>query len=150
MKAKKIVFNTLLLFALISCKQSPSELPKSFSSYNEAVSKVKNTYFDVEETINTKDRSKDNWVTSAAYKGGFLIIGMKGKEYIFDEVPESVWNDFKNSDDLGKFYNQNIKNKFPLTLKGQSSTDTQCNGITKKGKRCKRNATKNGFCFQHG
>ena len=33
---------------------------------------------------------------------------MKGKDYIFDELPYDVWEKFKNSDDLGKTYHKII------------------------------------------
>lgn len=145
----------LLLFSVIlfSCKQN-SELPKQFSSYDEAVNKVENASFSTVEEAETEGKSENNFIESAKYYSnddvkGFLILNFNGKEYIFDEVPITVWNDFKSSDDMGKYYNQSIRGKYILTLTNQSNIDTQCRATTNNGNRCKRTATHDGFCFQH-
>ena len=150
MKSKLLLLFSVILF---SCKQN-SELPKQFSSYDEAVNKVENANFKIEENADVEGKSENNWIESAKYfandeQSGFLIINMKGKEYIFDEVPITVWNDFKSSDDMGKYYNQSIRGKYILTLTNQSKIDTQCRATTNNGNRCKRTATNEGFCFQH-
>ena len=154
---KKIIitrFASLILLIFISCKDNSSNLPKQFASYDEAVNKVENANFKIEENADVEGKSENNWIESAKYfandeQSGFLIINMKGKEYIFDEVPITVWNDFKSSDDMGKYYNQFIRGKYILTLTNQSNIDTQCRATTNNGNRCKRTATHDGFCFQH-
>ena len=150
MKSKLLLLFSVILF---SCKQN-SELPKQFSSYDEAVNKVENANFKIEENADVEGKSENNWIESAKYfandeQSGILIINMKGKEYIFDEVPITVWNDFKSSDDMGKYYNQSIRGIYILTLTNQSNIDTQCRATTNIGNRCKRTATHDGFCFQH-
>ena len=143
----------LVFLFLLGCKEGNAQ-PEAFTSYNEAQQFVNNTDFDIEETANTDGRSTNNWISSAEYKAndkanGFLSMGMKGKQYVFDEVPYSVWEELKNADDMGDYYHDNIKGKYILTLKGNMEADTQCKGITKKGKQCKRTAIEYGYCFQH-
>ena len=150
MKSKLLLLFSVILF---SCKQN-SELPKQFSSYDEAVNKVENANFSIVEEAETEGKSENNFIESAKYYSndnvnGFLILNFNGKEYIFDEVPITVWNDFKSSDDMGKHYNQFIRGKYILTLTNQSNIDTQCRATTNNGNRCKRTATNEGFCFQH-
>ena len=150
MKSKLLLLFSVILF---SCKQN-SELPKQFSSYDEAVNKVENASFSTVEEAETEGKSENNFIKSAKYYSndnvnGFLILNFNGKEYIFDEVPITVWNDFKSSDDMGKHYNQFIRGKYILTLTNQSKIDTQCRATTNNGNRCKRTATNEGFCFQH-
>ena len=150
MKSKLLLLFSVILF---SCKQN-SELPKQFSSYDEAVNKVENANFSIVEEAETEGKSENNFIESAKYYSndnvnGFLILNFNGKEYIFDEVPITVWNDFKSSDDMGKHYNQFIRGKYILTLTNQSKIDTQCRATTNNGNRCKRTATHDGFCFQH-
>ena len=150
MKSKLLLLFSVILF---SCKQN-SELPKQFSSYDEAVNKVENANFSIVEEAETEGKSENNFIESAKYYSndnvnGFLILNFNGKEYIFDEVPITVWNDFKSSDDMGKYYNQFIRGKYILTLTNQSKIDTQCRATKNNGNRCKRTATNEGFCFQH-
>ena len=150
MKSKLLLLFSVILF---SCKQN-SELPKQFSSYDEAVNKVENSNFSIVEEAETEGKSENNFIESAKYYSndnvnGFLILNFNGKEYIFDEVPITVWNDFKSSDDMGKHYNQFIRGKYILTLTNQSKIDTQCRATKNNGNRCKRTATNEGFCFQH-
>lgn len=149
---KHLLLITIFLLNL-SCKKEVT-VPQSFATYSEAQRFVNNSDFNIEETANTEGKSRDNWISSAEYKAndennGFLSIGMRGKQYVFDEVPYIVWEKFTNAEDMGEYYHENIKGKYTLTLKGENETDTQCNGITKKGNRCKRTATDNGYCFQH-
>ena len=150
MKSKLLLLFSVILF---SCKQN-SELPKQFSSYDEAVNKVENANFSIVEEAETEGKSENNFIESAKYYSndnvnGFLILNFNGKEYIFDEVPITVWNDFKSSDDMGKYYNKFIRGKYILTLTNQSKIDTQCRATKNNGNRCKRTATNEGFCFQH-
>ena len=150
MKSKLLLLFSVILF---SCKQN-SELPKQFSSYDEAANKVENANFSIVEEAETEGKSENNFIESAKYYSndnvnGFLILNFNGKVYIFDEVPITVWNDFKSSDDMGKHYNQFIRGKYILTLTNQSKIDTQCRATKNNGNRCKRTATNEGFCFQH-
>lgn len=42
-----------------------------------------------------------------------LIITIKGnREYVHENVPEGIWNEFKKAESKGKFYTMNIKGKY--------------------------------------
>ncbi|UBB90897.1 hypothetical protein J4771_06030 [Candidatus Kaistella beijingensis] len=116
---KQIFLFGLLL--LLGCKKSP-QIPNEFNSYIEAKQIVRSADLSIQEEAETDGRSANNWIREAKYyannkNSGYLIINMKGKDYIFDELPYNVWEKFKNEDDLGKAYHQMIKGKYNLKLK---------------------------------
>jgi hypothetical protein len=49
-------------------------------------------------------------------KTGFLIIETSDNEYIHKDVPLEIWQEFSDSESLGKYYNRKIKNRFQLQL----------------------------------
>jgi lysyl-tRNA synthetase class 2 len=57
---------------------------------------------------------KSSTVSSISYtETGDLLVGfLNGTEYIYKEVPKSVFEDMKKSESVGKFLNSNIKGKF--------------------------------------
>jgi len=97
----------------------PSELPfarePGFTSYDEAIGCVRSHY--PGESIDTR---RSSWITSAEYfpaEGrGYLILGMRGRPYIFAGVPPQVWQEFKDAPSLGSYYNQNIRGQYRLNL----------------------------------
>jgi hypothetical protein len=113
---------TLLIYFLIlpitgysqsNCK----DLPKTFYSYAEAISKVKSAKFSFVDNLNT---SRSSFINSAHYYScdgitGFLIIGLNNKLYIHKDLPMKVWLSFKNSDSLGSFYSKNIRYRYRLS-----------------------------------
>ena len=60
------------------------------------------------EKVDTPNSSFINYLTYYS-ESEHLIICMNGKEYVFANVPSSLWSDFKSADSAGTFYNQNIK-----------------------------------------
>ena len=113
-----LLFGFLLLFG---CKKSP-QIPKQFNSYIEAQYIVQSADLSIQEEAQTEGRSENNWIREAKYfandkNSGYLIINMNGKDYIFDELPYSVWEQFKNAEDLGTAYHRLIKGKYNLKLK---------------------------------
>ena len=52
-----------------------------------------------------------------------LIICMNGKEYTFANVSEALWNDFKNAESKGKFYNEEMKGKTEYHIKDYDGTN---------------------------
>ena len=96
-----------------------NNLPSYFSSYTDAVYRVKNAQFSYTDNVNT---SRSSFVTSANYyscdgKIGYLIIGLKYREYIHKDVPFSVWIAFKQASSFGQFYNRYIKGRYILYLR---------------------------------
>lgn len=117
------LFSLFILFQslfFVSCSQKTSceQLPTQFSSYKEAVNKIKGASFKISDRVNT---SRSSWITSASYYScdgstGYFIFVAKGKEYIHKEVPFTIWTGFKNAESFGNFYNKNIKHKYILIL----------------------------------
>ena len=60
------------------------------------------------EKVDTPNSSFINYITYYS-DSDHLIICMKGKEYVFANVPSSLWADFKAAESTGTFYNQYIK-----------------------------------------
>ena len=60
------------------------------------------------EKVNTPNSSFISYITYYS-DSEHLIICMNGKEYVFANIPSSLWSDFKSADSVGTFYNQNIK-----------------------------------------
>lgn len=111
---KKLLILLISLNLLLSCKQTPTEIPATFSNYEHALNTVEKGSFAIDETTDT---SESDWITSAHYvsndgKKGILVLGMKEKEYIFADIPLQVWEDFKNAESKGKFYHTRIKGKY--------------------------------------
>ncbi|MCT4151336.1 KTSC domain-containing protein [Elizabethkingia anophelis] len=149
----------LLSFAfiiLVSCSKTPSQNnsnkdPHTASTYNEALSIINANNYIIEEQIDT---SNSDWITSVEYRAddpenGYLIIGMNGKEYTFDGVPIDIWEDMKEAEDIGEYYNENIRGFYTMSLNRNSDIQSLCKAITKKGTQCSRVAKVNGYCFQH-
>jgi len=105
--------------ANISCNNSScNELPTQFNNYEQALSEIKSTDFSFEDSVDT---SRSSFIESASFyscdsKSGYLIIGIRNTEYIYQNVPISVWEEFKEAESFGKFYNSNIKDRYLLSL----------------------------------
>ncbi len=134
MRILLIIFYILLL---ISCNQEkidnlgsqisvseyePSncnELPAYFNNYKHALEKVKSASFKISDKINTY---KSIWIRGASFyscdsQTGFLIIETDKKEYIHQDVPINVWNNFKKAGSFGSYYSSNIKGKYKIKIK---------------------------------
>ncbi|WP_377981306.1 KTSC domain-containing protein [Aquirufa esocilacus] len=116
----KILILNLLYFISISSlgQQDCNKLQSNFNNFNEALSKIKSTKFIFTEKINT---SKSSWIRSASYfscdnKNGYFIIRTDKQIYIHKDLPIRVWNNFKNTNSYGSFYNLKIKNRYQLSV----------------------------------
>lgn len=90
----------------------------NFTSYEEAIIWVRHKNNLKKDTVDT---SKSSWIRAAEYYTdgsgyGFLILNMKGKEYIWENVPIEVWTGFKNADSFGKYYHRYIKGNYYMDL----------------------------------
>jgi len=94
-----------------------SSADPEFETYVEATDYVRRTYSG--ESIDT---SRSSWITSAEYfeanGRGYLILGMRGHEYIFAGVPSRVWEGFKAAPSFGQYYHAEIRGRYRLELKG--------------------------------
>jgi hypothetical protein len=108
-----------VLFLFNACFQTNCEqLPKSYDSYDEALSLIRAAKFQYEDKANT---SKSSWIRGAEYyscdgKTGYFILITDSKEYIHAGMPLDVWEGFKNAESFGKYYNDYIKHKYLLSL----------------------------------
>lgn len=115
-KMKQLIL--IMSFVIISCKGDCESLNKNFSTYKDAISSVKECGFKMEDKVNTDS----SWIDSIEYYScdevlGYLIINTKsGHSYIHKNVPIQLWNQFKNADSFGRFYNQRIKGSYYLRL----------------------------------
>ena len=116
MKTSFILFVAVIL---LSCNSQDCEtLPKSFKSYNNAVNTVEHASFNYKDGVNT---SKSSWIRDADYYScdntvGFLIIETDSRSYIYQNVPISIWKEFKQASSFGRYYNSRIKGKYRLSL----------------------------------
>lgn len=119
----KILIQSLLFIGVLvsftSCKnQSCESFPVNFNSNKEALNKIKSTDFKLEDSVNT---SRSSVIESAHYfscdgSSGYLLIVIRNKEYIYQNVPISVWKQFKKADSFGSFYNTYIRGKYHLKV----------------------------------
>jgi KTSC domain len=117
----KIFTKTLLLLTIAlvlnACQRTKcSELPSSFSSFKDALTKIRGASFELETSANT---SSSSWIDSAEYYScngstGYLILETEGREYIHENVPLEIWNGFESADSKGEYYNDRIKHHYRL------------------------------------
>lgn len=121
----KIKFVFLFLLLILSCSKEPqrisdcSEIKLPFNTYEDLITVVESSKFTIEDKADT---SKSSWIRSAKYyscdgKTGYLIYSTDKQNYIHQNIPIEVWNEFKNADSFGSYYNKNIKGKYRLTPK---------------------------------
>jgi len=115
----RTIFILIFFFTTTCYSQSCEQLPESFSSYNTAISRIRNSSFAYMDVANT---SRSSWITSAEYyscdgKTGYLIYSTnKGYTYIHKGVPLEIWNAFKNATSIGSYYDSHIKGRYRLTI----------------------------------
>lgn len=107
-----------IFFVACSTKNKCDQLPQHFLTYDDAVTKIKSANFKIQEDANT---SKSSWIKAASFyscdgNSGYFIIETAGKEYLYAEMPYSIWTEFKNAQSFGNYYNRNIKNRYTFTL----------------------------------
>jgi len=113
----KIIKIFVLIFILFTLDSFALE-STTFTSYDQAKSWVRtNPHF----TKDTVDTSKSSWIRGAEYYtdgsgAGYLILNMKGKEYIWEGAPLNVWEGFKEATSFGKYYHKHIKGRYILEL----------------------------------
>lgn len=117
----KLIFILTIFFStFVDCKSQNCEtFPKSFESYEAAIQLIDLTEFEFKDNVNTL---KSSWLSYAKYyscdskKGFFIIKTTKNYEYIHQDLPIEIWNQFKNAYSFGQFYNERIRGKYRLSL----------------------------------
>lgn len=116
--SKFAIFTILLFTFLIPLANLMASDRPSFNSYDDAISWVRNNHGLSKDSVDT---SKSSWIRGAEYYSdgsgyGFLILNMKGKEYIWEDVPIIIWNGFKKADSFGKYYHRHIRGRYYMEL----------------------------------
>lgn len=117
---KHVVLTVIVAVSLLSCKShNCKNLPNQFQSYEDAKRIISSSSFKLDEVMDTR---KSSWIKDARFKScdgsiGFLIIHLKDKTYMHQNVPLSIWNQFKSAYSFGQFYNQQIKGRYQISLK---------------------------------
>lgn len=94
------------------------DISNTFYSYEDANRQILNSDFRFHDYVNT---DKSSWIHGAEYYScdeefGFLIIKTNTINYIHNDVPIHIWNNFKNAYSFGSFYNTYIKKRYRLRL----------------------------------
>lgn len=105
-----------LLIVKVSVAQDCKNIPKSFTSYQNAINTVKSSDFSIVEHCDT---SKSSWVRGASFyscndSSGYLLLATNSKTYIHKAVPKYLWDEFKQAESFGKFYNAKLKGRYQL------------------------------------
>lgn len=117
----KFYFIILLLLCFSCSKENLTssdctQITASAKTYDEATNIVELTDF---KFVDDVDTSSSSWIRSADYyscdgETGYFIYTTDKKKYIHENLPLDVWNDFKNAESFGAFYNKNIKHRYRL------------------------------------
>ncbi len=115
---KKIISVVVLVFSIAYCSsQNCNKLPTQFLSYKQAITAIRAAEFTLKDKLPS---GKSSWIVSANYyscdgQNGYMVYSTdKGKEYIHEKLPATVWKAFKNATSSGSYYVQNIKGKYRL------------------------------------
>lgn len=93
-----------------------NQLPSSFNNYKQAFNAIILSHFDYVDSFN----AENSFITKAIFKScdginGFIIVYIKGYHpYIYQGVPTSVWNGFKDAQSSGNYYNYNIRGRYTM------------------------------------
>jgi hypothetical protein len=79
------------------------------------------------------DTSKSSFVTGAWFNSysDQIVIGLNEVHYLYCYVPETVWNEFKETPSFGSYYNANIKGEYSCSpdsayMKEMKARSDQC------------------------
>jgi len=119
----KIYSLILICFVAIACVSPPKQdcnlLNLNVSSYNQAEALIKQAQFKIEEQQNMRS---SGWIKRAEYyscdgETGYLIIYLdRGKSYLHQNLPLSVWKAFVNASSYGSFYTKRIRGNYQFRL----------------------------------
>lgn len=118
MKTSLLIFFISLL-TISATGQSCKNLPVTFKSYTEALSKIKASEFLIKDHVNCFGSS---WIRQANFyscdgERGYLILETKeGKEYLHRDVPLKIWKEFKNAKSFGSYYQDQIKGNYNFII----------------------------------
>ena len=115
MKAVLIFFLLVIVnISLLACPDNCDVSSTSWKSEKEAIDALEKEAFLFSESFKNESES---WLLSASYyccdgQNGYLVIHSQKKDFIHSSVPLVVWQDLKNANSKGGFYNFYIKDKY--------------------------------------
>jgi hypothetical protein len=123
----RLLYLCFVLFFLACYHPACDTMPLNFNSYENAISFIKRAVFKREDKINILDE-KGSRLQSANYYScdesvGYVIVKTDKGEYLYSGVPDSIWENFKNTDSYTSFYNYNIKGKYRFDLNNSQQPD---------------------------
>ncbi len=111
----KYIIILMLSFLAASCHSYDcNALPAHYSTYEQAIKKIRGTHFKIRESCNT---SSSSWIRAAEYyscdgETGFFLMETDRQWYIHSNMPISVWEEFKKASSRGSYYDYHIKNRY--------------------------------------
>jgi len=104
----------MLHIDLVACTDNCGVSSASWKSEKDAIIALENAEFIFSEFLKNES---DSWMVSAGFyscdgQNGYLVIHSQKKDYIHSSVPVVVWEELKNANSKGGFYNFYIKDKY--------------------------------------
>jgi hypothetical protein len=87
-----------------------------FTSYAEAVRIVRSIYDCDVEDVNRSTLVYGAEYCDAGGAHGYLIVNLRGREYIHAGVPRQVWEEFRDAESMGSYYASHLRGHYRLTL----------------------------------
>lgn len=114
----------LLIFLLLGCSKEQQKISDCtkiflpFKTYQEALNTVEAVEFKYTDEAAT---SESSWIRGAQFyscdgNSGYMIFQTDSKEYIHQDMPLYVWEEFKNAESFGAYYNKNIKHNYRVVI----------------------------------
>jgi hypothetical protein len=121
MKYSCIVFLCFFwILGLYSCRtRDCNSIPETFSSYSEAITRIKNTSFVLTDSITAENNlviASAKFLSCDGKVGYFLFTINTGSEYFCKGVPIGVWREFKETNLKDSFYYNNIRGKYTSVM----------------------------------
>lgn len=87
------------------------KLPSTFQSSSEAIKVLENSRFYYDQSLKTTRRSglMQARFVSCDFKTGYLLIKFDGIDQVYSDVDLTLWEQFRQTADIDKFYFDKIK-----------------------------------------
>ena len=114
---RKILTGLFILFAINAKAQSCKDLPGEFKHSSKAIKAIRKAKFSLTDQIT--EGSNATLITGQYFScdgkfGYFIFIDDKGKEFVYEKVPGSIWLEFKETDKKNSFYQNSIMRNYYL------------------------------------
>ena len=89
---------------------------RTFGTYDEAMAYARGG------ECESASMSRSTWIRGAEFchRGtlgtGSLLVNLKGRWYIHEDVPNDVWREFRDAESPGGYHNRSSRRKYRLTL----------------------------------